>query len=130
MTIEQKKKDLEEGLELNLQFGSDGLIPVITQDQETGTILMQAYMNKEAFEKTIETGQAHYWSRSRQSLWHKGATSGQIQDVKEIRTDCDQDSLLMIVVQNKEKACHTGRRSCFYRKIIGGNDSIILEPIE
>ena len=126
MTQEQQdKKDLEEGSSLNLKFGPDGLIPVITQDFETGDILMQAYMNKEAFEKTVRTGQAYYWSRSRQSLWHKGETSGQTQDIVQIRTDCDQDSILLAVKQNKGKACHTGRRSCFYRKVILSEENII-----
>lgn len=130
MTKVQEKESLEEGADLNLKFGSDGLIPVITQDQKTGDILMQAYMNQEAFDKTVETGQAHYWSRSRQSLWHKGATSGQTQDVVEMRTDCDQDSILLTVVQNHGKACHTGRRSCFYRKIVQGKENITLQHIK
>ena len=125
MTREQDKKNLEEGPNLNLKYGPDGLIPVITQDHKTGDILMQAYMNAEALEKTVRTGQAHYWSRSRQSLWHKGETSGQTQDIVEIRTDCDQDSILLIVVQNKDKACHTGRRSCFYRKVVLSEENII-----
>jgi len=93
-----------------------GLIPVITQDYETKDVLMMAYMNKEAYEKTLKDGKACYYSRSRQSLWLKGETSGHFQDVKEIRYDCDADCLLLLVAQ-MGAACHTGNRSCFYRKV-------------
>jgi phosphoribosyl-AMP cyclohydrolase len=96
-----------------------GLVPVITQDAFSGEVLMQAYMNREAWEKTLATGLAHYWSRSRNSLWKKGGTSGNIQEVREIRVDCDNDCVLLKVIQKGSAACHTGRRSCFYRKVEG-----------
>ncbi|MAZ76260.1 MAG: phosphoribosyl-AMP cyclohydrolase [Micavibrio sp.] len=107
----------DETKELQLKFDSNGLIAAIAQDYQTKEILMLAWMNIEAFNKTLETGEAHYWSRSRQELWHKGATSGSIQHVKEIRIDCDQDALVMLIDQKNSGACHTGRRSCFYRTI-------------
>lgn len=102
----------------SLQYNADGLIPAIAQDIYTKDILMMAWMNENAFRKTIETSEAHYWSRSRGELWHKGATSGAVQTVREIRIDCDQDVLLLIVEQQKDGgACHTGRPTCFYRRI-------------
>jgi len=94
------------------------LIPAISQDAETGEVLMLAYMNKEALSKTIETGKAHYWSRSRKKLWLKGESSGHVQIVKEIRIDCDEDTVLLKVEQ-EGGACHMGYRSCFYRDIEG-----------
>lgn len=96
----------------------DGLIPAIAQDYATGEVLMLAYMNDEALAKTRETGKAHYWSRSRKRLWLKGETSGNFQVVKEIRIDCDSDAILLLVEQ-KGGACHTGYRSCFYRTVDG-----------
>ncbi|RLI71312.1 phosphoribosyl-AMP cyclohydrolase [Archaeoglobales archaeon] len=99
----------------NLKF-RDGIIPVITQDVETKEVLMLAYANEEAIKKTIETGFAHYWSRSRKKLWKKGETSGNVQKVVEIRIDCDNDALLYLVKQ-KGVACHTGNYSCFYRRL-------------
>jgi phosphoribosyl-AMP cyclohydrolase len=87
---------------------------------------MLAWMSQEAFDKTLETGEAHYWSRSRQELWHKGATSGSIQIVKELRIDCDQDALVMLIDQKNTGACHTGRQSCFYR-IIGKNGTLAFK---
>lgn len=99
-----------------LKWNEQGLIPVIVQDRRTGQVLMLAYVNAQALAKTIETGQAHYWSRSRQELWHKGATSGHVQLVREIRYDCDADTLLFLVDQIGV-ACHTGERSCFYRTL-------------
>ncbi|MEM9234976.1 MAG: phosphoribosyl-AMP cyclohydrolase [Pseudomonadota bacterium] len=98
------------------RFGPDGLLPAIATDHETGDVLMLAYMNEEALTRTLETGEVHYWSRSRGELWHKGATSGNVQELVEARMDCDQDTLLMRVHQ-RGPACHTGRPSCFYRKI-------------
>ncbi len=95
----------------------NGLIPVITQDWKTGEVLMLAYMNKEAFEKTLETGKVHYWSRSRKKLWLKGEQSGHFQIVKEIYIDCDEDTLLIKIEQVGGSACHTGHRSCFYRRL-------------
>jgi len=99
----------------NLKF-KDGLIPVITQDINTKEVLMLAYANEEAIKKTIETGFAHYWSRSRKKLWKKGETSGNLQEVVEIRVDCDNDALLYLVKQ-RGVACHTGNYSCFYRRL-------------
>jgi phosphoribosyl-AMP cyclohydrolase len=96
-----------------LKYGADGLIPAIAQDAASGEVLMVAWMNAEALARTIETGEAHYWSRSRKKLWHKGEESGNVQKVKEIRTDCDKDVLLLKVEQIGGAACHTGFRSCF-----------------
>jgi phosphoribosyl-AMP cyclohydrolase len=107
----------------------NGLIPVIVQDDETKEVLMLAYMNCEAWLKTLETGKATYWSRSRNELWIKGETSGHIQLVKEILIDCDSDTVLLKVDQIGGAACHTGYRSCFYRKISDGNVEIIGERI-
>jgi phosphoribosyl-AMP cyclohydrolase len=107
-------ESLDETTTLQLAFDQNGLIPAIAQDATTKKVLMMAWMNKEALQKTLETGEAHYWSRSRQELWHKGATSGGIQHVHEVRVDCDQDVLLLLV-DTKKGACHTGRATCFYR---------------
>ncbi|MCS7234236.1 MAG: bifunctional phosphoribosyl-AMP cyclohydrolase/phosphoribosyl-ATP diphosphatase HisIE [Synergistetes bacterium] len=101
---------------MNLKFDENGLIPVITQDYKTKEVLMLAYMNKDAFEKTLETGYVHYWSRSRKSIWKKGESSGNLQKVISIKYDCDEDALL-IEVEQKGVACHTGNYSCFYRSI-------------
>lgn len=117
----------EEGPEFLPLFDHDGLVPCITVDERDGAVLMLAYMNEDALRLTLETGVAHYWSRSRRSLWRKGDTSGQVQQVVEIRTDCDQDALLMRVIPGGDgNACHTGRRSCFYRKLAGTADEICL----
>ena len=116
----------EEGTALQLKWDQNGLIAAIAQDTETKDVLMLAWMNEEAFHKTLETGQAHYWSRSRQELWHKGATSGAIQRVEEIRVDCDQDAVLLLVRQAGAGACHTGRKSCFYRKIESQNGPVLI----
>jgi phosphoribosyl-AMP cyclohydrolase len=107
---------LERGPTLAPRFGADGLIAAIAQNAETGEVLMLAWMNAEALRLTLETGQAHYFSRSRQQLWKKGETSGQIQNVVELRIDCDQDAVLLKVhPQGDGGACHVGYRSCFYR---------------
>jgi phosphoribosyl-AMP cyclohydrolase len=106
-----------------------GLIPAIAQDHESGEILMLAYMNHEAFEATLATGTATYYSRSRQKLWIKGETSGNVQRVKEIRVDCDDDTLVLKVEQIGGAACHTGHRSCFHKKIDAGAVRIIGEPL-
>jgi phosphoribosyl-AMP cyclohydrolase len=114
----RSKAELEEGPTLAPRFGADGLITCVTTDSATGEILMVAHMNAEALARTLETGEAWYWSRSRAELWHKGATSGQIQTVVEMRLDCDQDAVLLKVqVAGDGGCCHTGRRSCFYRKV-------------
>ena len=95
----------------------DGLVPVIAQDYKDGEVLMMAYMNKESWALTLETGIVHYWSRSRSTLWKKGESSGNVQEVKEIRVDCDNDCILIKVNQIGDAACHMGYRSCFYRKV-------------
>lgn len=97
-------------------FGK-GLLPAIAQDAETGEVLMLAWMNREAWQKTLESGEAHYWSRSRQKIWHKGEVSGNVQKIRFMRLDCDNDAILLGVEQLGGAACHTGRRSCFYREI-------------
>ena len=105
---------------IELDFNKQGgLVPVIAQDQESGEVLMMAFMNKQSWELTLETGIVHYWSRSRNKLWKKGESSGNIQEVKEIRVDCDNDCLLIKVNQVGDAACHTGYRSCFYRVVKG-----------
>jgi phosphoribosyl-ATP pyrophosphohydrolase/phosphoribosyl-AMP cyclohydrolase len=111
MVVEEMLKEIN--------FDDDGLIPVIAQDYKTGKVVMLAYMNKEALEKTIDTGKAHYWSRSRKKLWLKGETSGHYQYIKSINIDCDADTLL-IKVEQKGCACHTGHYSCFYRQLVEG----------
>jgi phosphoribosyl-AMP cyclohydrolase len=98
----------------------NGLVPAVAQDWQTGEVLMVAFMNEEAWRLTLETGIMHYWSRSRQSLWKKGETSGHFQAVKELRVDCDDDCVVARVHQVGGAACHTGRRSCFFRVVDGG----------
>lgn len=123
------KAALEEGDVLAPRFGADGLVTALAVDADTGEILMLAHMNADALAKTLETGEAWYWSRSRGELWHKGATSGQIQTIVEIRTDCDQDALLLRVrVASDGGCCHTGRRSCFYRRVVPGEAGPRLAP--
>ncbi len=107
----------------------DGLVPAIAQDWKNGEILMMAYMNKESWDVTLKTGIVHYWSRSRSSLWKKGESSGNIQHVKEIRVDCDLDCVVLKIEQVGDAACHTGYRSCFYRKIEDGRVIIDGERI-
>lgn len=112
---------LEHGLELSPRFDAAGLIPAITVHADTGEVLMLGYMNAEALRLTIDTGEVHYFSRSRNELWHKGATSGQIQHVRELRVDCDQDAILLKVHPGGDGgACHTGARNCFYRVLEDG----------
>ena len=110
-------KEVEEGKYLEPKFDENGLIPVITTDFITGDILMHGHMNDEALKKTIETKEAHYWSRSRKKIWHKGQISGFIQTIKEIRIDDDQDSIWLLVDIGNGASCHVGYRSCFYRSI-------------
>ena len=109
--------EVEEGKFLSPKFDKDGLIPVTTSDSGSGELLMHGYMNEEALKKTIETKEAHYFSRSRKSIWHKGKTSGFVQKVKEIRIDDDQDSIWLTVDIGEGASCHVGYRSCFYRSI-------------
>ena len=116
-TVEQ----VEEGVELTPKFDEQGMIPVVTTDFTSGEVLMHAYMNREALQKTIETGEAHYWSRSRQQLWHKGATSGLVQTVRAMRIDDDQDCVWLCVDVKGGASCHVGYRSCFYRSVPVGD---------
>ncbi len=111
------KEVIENGLAFAPKFDADGLIPCVTTDAESGEVLMVAYMNEEALVETIHKGEAVYFSRSRSQLWHKGATSGHVQRVVEMRTDCDQDVILLKVEQIGPGCCHAGYRSCFYRKL-------------
>jgi phosphoribosyl-AMP cyclohydrolase len=112
---------LERGAVLAPRFDANGLIAAIAQHAETGEVLMLAWMNAEALRLTLDTGEAHYFSRSRQALWRKGETSGQVQKVTEVRIDCDQDAVLLKVApQGDGGACHVGFRSCFYRVAAGG----------
>ncbi len=126
--------EIEEGATFSPRFDRDGLIACISVDDRDGAVLMLAHMNEAALRLTLETGTAHYWSRSRQRLWRKGDTSGQVQRVVELRTDCDQDCLLMRVVPGGDGgACHTGRRSCFYRALrhVPGTEAYVaLEVVE
>ena len=110
-------KEVEEGKFLSPKFDKNGLIPVVTSDFHTGDILMHGYMNDKALKKTIETREAHYWSRSRKKIWHKGKISGFTQIVKEIRIDDDQDSVWLLVDIGNGASCHVGYRSCFYRVV-------------
>ena len=110
-------EQVEEGRELAPKFDAEGLIPCVTTAANTGEVLMLGYMNAEALKKTIETGEAHYWSRSRQVLWHKGATSGLVQKVVELRIDDDQDAVWLRVEIPGDASCHVGYRSCFYRSV-------------
>lgn len=111
-----------------INWSADGLIPAIAQDKNSGKILMVAWMNREALKRTVETGEAVYWSRSRNKLWHKGEESGHTQKISAIRLDCDEDILLLSVEQKGGIACHTGRQSCFFRQLKNG-EWIVTEPI-
>ncbi len=120
--------EIEEGLSFAPQFGADGLITAVVTDVQSGDVLMVAHMNAQAVAKTIETGEAWYYSRSRRKLWKKGESSGHVQRVVELRVDCDQDALWLKVEQQGPGACHTGRRSCFYRAVpLGKTGTITLE---
>ena len=116
-------------IELDFSKGN-GLLPAIAQDYKSGKVLMLAYINKASWEKTLETGDAHYWSRSRQELWHKGATSGNVQKIKEIYADCDNDTVVFKVEQVGGAACHLGYESCFHKKVErDGEFTVIGEKI-
>ena len=106
-----------------------GLLPAIVQDADTGDVLMLAFMNREAWERTLTTGEAHYYSRTRETIWHKGGTSGHVQRVKEIFLDCDRDTVLLKVEQVGGAACHTGHRSCFHRRRQGDDWQVVGAPI-
>lgn len=121
------EKQIEEGLQLTPRFDADGLITCVATDAQSGDLLMVAHMNGEALQKTISTGEAWYYSRSRKKLWRKGETSGHVQRVVEMRVDCDQDCV-WIKVEQGGGACHTGRRSCFYRAVpLGQSGAVRLE---
>jgi len=120
---------VEEGAELAPKFDGDGLIPAVTTDYQSGELLMHAYMNADALTRTIETGEAHYFSRSRQAIWHKGATSGLVQKVVELLIDDDQDCVWLRVNVTGGASCHVGYRSCFYRKIVATGDAA-AEPLK
>ncbi len=123
--------EVEEGRLLSPKFDADGLIPVVTTDYKSGDVLMHGYMNEEALRKTIETKEAHYWSRSRKSLWHKGKSSGFIQKVIELRIDDDQDSVWIKVDIGDGASCHVGYKSCFYRSVplerINNNNEVKMD---
>ncbi len=122
---------LEEGKHFTPKFDTNNLIVCVTIEHATREVLMVAYMNEEALNKTLETGFAHYWSRSRAALWRKGDTSGQVQKVVSLSVDCDQDALLLSVVPGGDgKACHTGRKSCFYRVIKSTSGAYELTVLE
>jgi phosphoribosyl-AMP cyclohydrolase len=122
------KSAIEEGLAFTPKFDADGLIVAVATDVASGDVLMVAHMNAEALRKTVETGEAWYYSRSRRALWKKGEDSGHVQRVIELRTDCDQDALWLKVEQAGPGACHTGRRSCFYRAVpLGQTGALRLE---
>ncbi|MEP7240108.1 MAG: phosphoribosyl-AMP cyclohydrolase [Devosia sp.] len=128
--------DLEEGETFAPRFDAHGLITAVTQEVGSGRVLMVAHMNVEALRLTIETGEAHYYSRSRKALWKKGETSGEIQKLVTLSVDCDQDTLLLTVEQTgRGAACHTGRKSCFYRvlkdgKLVDGGEPRLFDPKE
>lgn len=124
------RQDSEEGIVLAPKFDASGLITCVTTDAGTNEVLMVAHMNAEALEKTLVTGEVWYWSRSRNALWHKGETSGQIQTVVEMRVDCDQDAIVLkVTVAGNGGCCHTGRRACFYRIQATGSANAALRPL-
>ena len=123
-----KQADIEESLTFTPKFGADGLITAVATDAKSGDVLMVGHMNEEALRKTIASGEVWYYSRSRKALWKKGETSGHVQRVVEVRIDCDQDALWLKVEQQGAGACHTGRRSCFYRVVsLGKSGAATLE---
>jgi phosphoribosyl-AMP cyclohydrolase len=129
VSISSDINDIEEGLTLRPKFDASGLVTCVATDVATSEVLMVAHMNEEALRKTIATGEAWYYSRSRQALWRKGETSGHVQRVVEMRTDCDQDAI-WIRVEQVGAACHTGRRSCFYRKVEEANGGARLSFVD
>ena len=120
--------ELEEGTAFAPRFDAAGLVAVVTVEAGSNDVLMLAHMNAEALALTLETGIAHYWSRSRGKIWKKGETSGELQEVVELRTDCDQDAIVLVVNQaGRGAACHTGRKSCFYRRAVLADGAVSLE---
>lgn len=125
------KAELEDGSAFSPKFDANGLVTAIVTDARDGVLLMVAFMNAEALSLTLETGLAHYWSRSRNQLWKKGESSGNMQVVREIRTDCDQDAILLKVeVSGHDATCHTGRRSCFYRSVSLVDGKAVLTHVD
>jgi phosphoribosyl-AMP cyclohydrolase len=126
--LSSSTQDIEEGVTFTPKFDANGLVSAVVTDVRTGDVLMVAHMNEEALRKTIASGEAWYYSRSRRALWKKGETSGNVQRVIELRVDCDQDALWLKVEQQGGGACHTGRRSCFYRAVpLGKTGAVTLE---
>jgi len=126
--LSSSTQDIEEGVTVTPKFDANGLVSAVVTDVRTGDVLMVAHMNEEALRKTIASGEAWYYSRSRRALWKKGETSGNVQRVIELRVDCDQDALWLKVEQQGGGACHTGRRSCFYRAVpLGKTGAVTLE---
>jgi len=125
---------MKDGWLNKINWARDGLVPVVAQEARSGRVLTVAWMNREALEKTVRTGEAHYWSRSRKKLWKKGEESGHVQKVQAIRLDCDEDVILLEVEQAGGIACHTGRHSCFFQKLDGGRwvvtDPVLKDPKE
>ena len=121
------KAEREEGTVFAPSFNTDGLITAVAVHADTKEVLMVAWMNSDALKRTIDSGEAWYWSRSRDAMWHKGGTSGQIQKIIQIRTDCDQDVLQLLVIPEKEGACHVGYRSCFYRSVQSNDGNVTLK---
>jgi phosphoribosyl-AMP cyclohydrolase len=123
---------MKDGWLNKVNWAQDGLVPALAQETGSGRVLTVAWMNREALKKTVQSGEAHYWSRSRKKLWHKGEESGHVQKVKSIRLDCDEDVILLEVEQVGGIACHTGRHSCFFQRLEGGNwittDPVLREP--
>ena len=117
-----------------VNWTQDGLVPAVAQEAGSGRVLMVAWMNREALGRTVQTGEVHYWSRSRRKLWHKGEESGHVQKVKSIRLDCDEDVILVEVEQVGGIACHTGRHSCFFQRLEDGKwmetDAVLKQPQE
>lgn len=111
-----------------VKWQQDGLVPVVAQEAGSGRVLTVAWMNREALDRTVQSGEAHYWSRSRRKLWRKGAESGYVQKVKSVRLDCDEDVVLLEVEPAGGIACHTGRHSCFFRKLEGG-EWVVTDPV-
>lgn len=130
-TANKVRKDIDDEVSMvSLRFDKgNGLLPAIAQDYRTKEVLMLAYINAEAWRKTLETGKAHYWSRSRNSLWQKGESSGHQQLIKDILVDCDEDAVIYMVEQLGGAACHTGYRSCFHRRIAGGELQVKDQPV-
>ncbi|WP_196258720.1 phosphoribosyl-AMP cyclohydrolase [Pelagibacterium limicola] len=124
------KAELEDGAVYAPKFDASGLVTAITLDAASHEVLMVAFMNAEAIAETLNSGYATYWSRSRNALWKKGETSGELQELVEMRTDCDQDAIVLVVNQlGHGAACHTGRKSCFYRKVVRRDGEFVLEDV-